>query len=274
MATTERDPTDICEWGATTPTATVAAVLYLVVVVAGRAFMQSRQSLKENRLFKLLLTTHNAALCVYSGIIFVCTLGLLLTGQIIPFDKLLSRELVCDPERLYFQGASAWILVTFEYSKMYEYVDTLFLVLAKSRLRFLHVYHHIVTLILSAILLNGRLPVGWYSVVTNSFVHMLMYYYYTVASLGGTVWWKKHLTQMQIVQFLICLTLQAYGFSLHLTDGCAGDSSALNWPYAASFLCYASFAVLFAKLFIDTYCTGKPRAGRLVPETHATKKKE
>lgn len=41
----------------------------------------------------------------------------------------------------------------------------------------------------------------------NSFIHVLMYAYYMLAAMGPQVqkhlWWKKYLTTMQIIQFLI-----------------------------------------------------------------------
>jgi len=37
--------------------------------------------------------------------------------------------------------------------------------------------------------------------VNNTLVHIFMYYYYAVRSLGYTVWWKEYLTQLQMFQF-------------------------------------------------------------------------
>ena len=36
----------------------------------------------------------------------------------------------------------------------------------------------------------------------NTLVHVFMYYYFAIAALGKTVWWKKHLTAGQLVQFV------------------------------------------------------------------------
>ena len=38
----------------------------------------------------------------------------------------------------------------------------------------------------------------------NSIVHVLMYTYYLLASLGIRPWWKKLLTQFQLFQFCLC----------------------------------------------------------------------
>ncbi|GLH05885.1 Elongation of very long chain fatty acids protein F [Gryllus bimaculatus] len=39
--------------------------------------------------------------------------------------------------------------------------------------------------------------------IVNGLIHVMMYSYYQLALLGYTVWWKKYLTQMQIIQFVI-----------------------------------------------------------------------
>lgn len=40
----------------------------------------------------------------------------------------------------------------------------------------------------------------------NSFVHIVMYFYYMIAAMGPQykkyIWWKKHLTTFQMVQFV------------------------------------------------------------------------
>ena len=41
--------------------------------------------------------------------------------------------------------------------------------------------------------------------LVNPFVHIIMYTYYLLAALGPTVqkylWWKKHLTKLQLVRY-------------------------------------------------------------------------
>ena len=42
----------------------------------------------------------------------------------------------------------------------------------------------------------------YYTIIANSFVHLVMYYYYLQQTLLINVWWKKYLTQLQMVQFV------------------------------------------------------------------------
>lgn len=91
-----------------------------------------------------------------------------------------------------------------------DFLDTLFFVLRKkdSHVSFLHVAHHII------VVYNGCYGVGYgpdgqaaLSVILNCFVHVIMYTYYLLSLLGPTVqkhlWWKRYLTQVQVVQFCI-----------------------------------------------------------------------
>ncbi|OUM61388.1 hypothetical protein PIROE2DRAFT_69616 [Piromyces sp. E2] len=88
--------------------------------------------------------------------------------------------------------------------KWWEFVDTLFLVLKRKKLEFLHVYHHSFTMVLCFVELVGRVSVSWLVITINLAVHVIMYYYYARTSvIKKRVWWKKYLTTMQIVQFII-----------------------------------------------------------------------
>jgi hypothetical protein len=83
--------------------------------------------------------------------------------------------------------------------KWYELLDTVILVLRKKPVIFLHEYHHAATLFLCWIQLDQHSTVQWVPITINLLVHVVMYYYYTLASLKIHVWWKKYLTQFQIV---------------------------------------------------------------------------
>ncbi|PSN36105.1 Elongation of very long chain fatty acids protein 7 [Blattella germanica] len=98
------------------------------------------------------------------------------------------------------------------FSKIIELLDTVFFVLRKkqNQVTFLHVYHHTITALFSWGYLKF-LP-GEQGVVIgflNSFVHVIMYFYYMVAAMGPKyqkyLWWKKYMTWIQLTQFCIML---------------------------------------------------------------------
>jgi len=95
------------------------------------------------------------------------------------------------------------------HNKFIELLDTTFMVLrAKhNQMTFLHCYHHV--LMIWAWFAVIKVWCGgdsWFGGWCNTFIHILMYGYYLMTSLGMSCPWKKVMTQMQLVQFCICFT--------------------------------------------------------------------
>ncbi len=83
----------------------------------------------------------------------------------------------------------------------------------------------------------------------NSFVHVIMYFYYGVAACGPQyqkyLWWKKYITKLQLAQFLI-VSIHSIQFFFIPCD----------YPLFFSYwtLVYAMiFMVLFANFYIQSY---------------------
>lgn len=110
-----------------------------------------------------------------------------------------------------------WI---FTYSKVIEFLDTVFMVF-EGRLRqvsLLHVYHHIT--ILSywfTILWLAPGSDAYFSLAGNSYIHVLMYGYYLLASFGYSPWWKYYITKAQILQFC-CFCVQSVYVGYIMTE--------------------------------------------------------
>ncbi|CAN7984962.1 unnamed protein product [Ixodes hexagonus] len=93
-----------------------------------------------------------------------------------------------------------------------DFMDTIFFVLRKkdSHVSFLHVIHHVLVVFNGWYGLtfgpDGQVALG---IILNSFVHVVMYSYYFLSLLGPAVrpylWWKRYLTQFQLVQFVIMI---------------------------------------------------------------------
>jgi hypothetical protein len=43
----------------------------------------------------------------------------------------------------------------------------------------------------------------YFTIVANSFIHLLMYFYYFLSTFGPAPAWGKYLTQLQMVQFVL-----------------------------------------------------------------------
>jgi len=106
------------------------------------------------------------------------------------------------------------LILIFSLSKIYEYLDTVIMVLKGNmhQVSFLHVYHYF-TVSLFWWLVVKEIPGGemWVSSALNSFVHVIMYTYYLLASLSSNspnfrrkyLWWGRYLTTFQMFQFVI-----------------------------------------------------------------------
>jgi elongation of very long chain fatty acids protein 4 len=104
----------------------------------------------------------------------------------------------------------AFVIWVYYAQKYVEMADTFIFILRQSwrQVTFLHVYHHSsITMVTAAFLcfdINGDCVVT--AAVLNSFVHVLMYSHYFLASFGVNTWWRPHLTKLQLIQFVICFS--------------------------------------------------------------------
>jgi len=194
-------PTDAFRWvPKKTPMATFRETatfiaLYYVVVFGGRELMRDRPAFKLNKLFII----HNFYLTAISGGL----LGLFIQQLVPSLWKNGLYDNVC--------GRSGWtqpliVLYYLNYlTKYLELLDTVFLVLKKKPLRFLHTYHHGATALLCYTQLVGETSVSWVPITVNLTVHVVMYWYYCQSARGIRVWWKQYITMLQISQFVLDL---------------------------------------------------------------------
>lgn len=123
-------------------------------------------------------------------------------------------SLFCVPMLEGAAGAEfAQLVWIFTYSKIIEFLDTVFMIF-EGRLRqvsFLHVYHH-VTILTYWFTITWVAPGSdaYFSLAGNSFIHVLMYGYYLLASFGYSPWWKYYITKAQITQFCLFCVQSVY----------------------------------------------------------------
>ncbi|KAK1275858.1 hypothetical protein QJS04_geneDACA011134 [Acorus gramineus] len=134
-----------------------------------------------------------------------------------------------------------WVYV-FYLSKLLEFVDTLFILLGRRKLTFLHVYHHASVVVMCYVWMSTRQSMVVVALVTNACVHTLMYGYYFMCSLGRRPWWKRAVTDVQILQFLFSFAVSGPFLWYHFTreGGCSGFN---GWVFNAFF--NASLLALF-----------------------------
>merc|ERR1711887_411474 len=85
---------------------------------------------------------------------------------------------VCIPS--FYDGVTGFWAYMFVISKMPELGDTLFIVLRKQQLIFLHWYHHLTVLIYVFYCFSQFTSCARWFMVMNYFAHSLMYSYYAL----------------------------------------------------------------------------------------------
>jgi len=234
---------------------------YLIVIYSFQFFMNSKypasQSEGRPKGFELRTFTfvHNAFLCILS--VFMAT------GNLIESIRLFLRSggslqaIFCDPEGTTTHGAINFWTYVFYLSKFYELIDTVLMVAKRRPLTFLHVYHHIITLALVYVALCDKMALQWVAVITNGYIHVLMYYYYAQSARGVTVSWKKYLTLLQITQFVLDLVIpQTYLYYLYGAQVTCSGSETVLWFGEGVIL---SFLILFIQFYSSTYKSEKKK---------------
>ncbi|XP_072008693.1 very long chain fatty acid elongase 2 [Engystomops pustulosus] len=145
----------------------------------------------------------------------------------------------------------AKVLWWYYFSKAIEFMDTIFFVLRKknSQITFLHVYHHATMFNIWWCVMNW-IPCGqsFFGPTLNSFIHVLMYSYYglsVIPSMHRYLWWKKYLTQAQLIQFLLTIshTLSAVVKPCGFPFGCL--------IFQSSYM--TTLVILFVNFYLKTY---------------------
>jgi len=201
---------------------------------------------------KPLVALHNFISCLGSLIMF-CGLMYSLIRRSIVYGF---WDIYCDPlaHLEHFRGDLAFWCYVFYVSKYYELLDSFFLAIRDKELSFLHVYHHFIVIPLFWIYNSYDCLAHWMLVATNTFIHIFMYYYYTLATYGKSVWWKKYITIGQMVQFWIDM-ISTWPFILMWAFHTRGICSTIEitWPVLFGQGIGFSFFLLFYKLYRESY---------------------
>eukprot|EP00208_Stichococcus_sp_RCC1054_P003167 CAMPEP_0206135196 /NCGR_PEP_ID=MMETSP1473-20131121/528_1 /ASSEMBLY_ACC=CAM_ASM_001109 /TAXON_ID=1461547 /ORGANISM="Stichococcus sp, Strain RCC1054" /LENGTH=286 /DNA_ID=CAMNT_0053526959 /DNA_START=137 /DNA_END=997 /DNA_ORIENTATION=- len=154
--------------------------------------------------------------------------------------------------------ALATVLWIHYVSKAWEFFDTWIMILKKNtrQISFLHVYHHATTFapVWWAVVRYGPGGEAWFCCALNSAIHVLMYGYYFLATLGfKSTAVKKAVTMSQMIQFCAFI---AQGTWILYVKACYTPRLA---PVFLVFQCVVFF-VLFANFYQKTYIMG-PKPG-------------
>ena len=164
---------------------------------------------------------------------------------------------LCVRSPSYFYGPTAFWSYMFVISKVYELGDTVFIVLRKQPLIFLHWYHHISVMIYVWYSYTDHTSPGRWFMVMNYTVHSFMYTYYAARAMRFRVarWVNIFITSIQISQMVMGLIINMSIYRVKTQGGRYCQQSFENLKYCS--LMYLSYFFLFAYFFYITYLQKK-----------------
>lgn len=150
----------------TIPSAAAAVATYLAIIFGGQQLMKGRAAFGQS--LKIPFLVHNLALTVGSGLLLAVMLE-----EVIPIVRRGGLFYGICHEGAWTMRLETFYIINY-YFKYWELLDTVFLVLKKKPLQFLHVYHHSATALLCFSQLYGKTSVSWVVIVLNLAVHVVM----------------------------------------------------------------------------------------------------
>lgn len=96
-----------------------------------------------------------------------------------------------------------WWSYIYHLTKWYELIDSIIIVLRKSKkgLSYLHVLHHAGMLMMVDLWFYAGFGALWGPPMVNSMVHVIMYLYYGMTALGHRWKLRNYITIIQLIQF-------------------------------------------------------------------------
>jgi elongation of very long chain fatty acids protein 6 len=220
----------------------LAIVIYLIVIFGGKKIMNEREAFD----LKVPLALWNICLSLFSF------LGALRTGPYLIAMILKTSIIGTQCDNTWYKGhAGCWALLMMV-SKFPELIDTIFVVLRKKDLIFLHWYHHVTVLLFCWQSFIAQPKSGIYFVAMNYSVHAVMYFYYFLQAckIRAPKWVPPAITSMQITQMVIGTMVCIGGWILHFGhEGCETDVPLL----IAGALMYGSYFYLFSVFAVKRY---------------------
>nr|UZZ64687.1 fatty acid elongase elovl1c [Platychelipus littoralis] len=252
----EKKDTRVREWflmSSIYPMLIICTIYVTIALFVGPMFMKTRRPYE----IKKLVMGYNIFQVIASFWIFQ---GLLRSGWTT------SYSLICQPvdknpnmdSEGYQMAVWVWRASLF---RIVDFTDTFFFIARKKfeHVSLLQVIHHFLTP-LYGFMLTTYAPGGndSFGGVVNYFIHIVMYSYYFLSSLGPKyrkyLWWKQYLTQFQIIQFVISLFKTAIN-AFQITD------CGFPWQVSlVSMFMYILMLLLFLEFYIKTYNQKKKKS--------------
>jgi hypothetical protein len=221
-------------------------IIYLMGIQIGTAYV-ARMKVPFD--LKYPLAVWNAFLCVFSFIGMVKTVPVLILSLL---TNTYEHTVCADGLLTWGDGTTGFWVFLFIFSKIPELFDTMFIVLRRKPLIFLHWYHHVTVLLFCWNSYSSTAASGLYFVAMNYSVHAIMYGYYCLQALNMVPKWFPTIiiTMSQIAQMFVGTFVCASGwYYLYTGADCKNDLTNL----IAGALMYGSYLYLFCDFAVKRY---------------------
>lgn len=217
------------------------SIVYIMIIFMIKSFMSHRA--KYN--LKIWLALWNLFLSVFS---------IIGTYKLLPYlaynwytyglDYVL-----CDKEFIY--GSTGFWTGLFGMSKLFELIDTLFVVFRKQPLIILHWYHHATVLIYCFFSAKYFSPSILVFMTMNYFVHSIMYGYFALKAFSFKIPTKisKMITILQLSQMIVGWYISYRYCFITISHKCSISIENLQF----SLVMYFSYIILFFNFYIRNY---------------------
>lgn len=231
--------------GSSKPVITILAMYLIFIYYLGPKLMENRKPFK----LKGLMMFYNTIQIIGSGTVGIY--GYYWTYHQNHFKFRCQEANFSASEQGYKE-----FIATYSYFilKILDLSDTIFFVLRKknAQISILHVYHHVIMFVIMFIG-SKYIPAGHLTLIgiINCFVHVVMYFYYLVSSVSSKlIWWKKYLTQIQILQFT---AVQLHALNALLRNDCKYPKSLLSLTLLINF----TITLFFCNFYYHAYIKKK-----------------
>lgn len=245
--------------------------IYMAFIFGGQYYMQNRPRFEMRRT----LIVWNCALAAFS-IMGAC--------RTLPefFHVLRNYGIyhsICVPSFIEQDKVSGFWTSMFVLSKLPELGDTVFIVLRKKPLIFLHWYHHITVLLYTWYSFTEYTSSARWFVVMNYCVHSVMYSYFALVSMGKHPprFFAMIITTLQLSQMIVGCAINIWAHN-YMSASPSHSCHVSQINIKLSMAMYFSYFVLFAQFFYKAYLA--PKTGKKkdkvepLPEVAISKKVE
>ena len=233
------------QWCASRPLYPVIAIMiYALLIKYGPSFMADKKRLEV----KPLLFLWNTSLSLFSIVASYRAVSYILHN--IRTEDFSVAKIVCDNDP---DNVSGFWVFLFTMSKFVEMGDTMFLILRKKSILFLHWYHHLTVLLFTWLAAVVNAPIGKFFATMNVVVHSFMYAYYALQTLSCFPLPKLvsiSITCMQISQMIAGIVILSLSYSMSVNSPTCRSPAIILISGA---VIYGSYFALFVDFFVKAY---------------------